>query len=88
MKLIFEKNEDGKISVMYNDSSFRTDDYIEMVKSIKKGSTIEVSYDENFNEEERDNINSMFEKINDIKNNQGENTETNEESISDDPLPF
>ena len=70
MKLKFEKNETGQVSVTINDSSFETKDYIEMIKAIKKGDMIEVSCDENFTEEESANINSMFEKINGIKEKQ------------------
>jgi len=88
MKLKFEKNETGQVSVTINDSSFETKDYIEMIKAIKKGDMIEVSCDENFTEEESANINSMFEKINGIKEKQVKTTEAAEEPNIEENLPF
>lgn len=87
MKLVFTKNEEGEISVEVNDSLFETKDYVEMIKGIKKGDKVEVSYDEVFTSEETEKIDSMIDKINDISSDDDEDINSDSESGEDSNLP-
>jgi hypothetical protein len=89
MKLKFEKNENGEISVKVGDKSFSTQDYIQMIKDIKNEEAIDAEFDENFTEEEKGNVNSMLESINNIGEEDAENEEEEvEEEINPADIPF
>jgi len=89
MKLIFKKNDDGKISVEVKDKEFTTKTYIEMIKKIKNEEDIEVEFSGNIDHEEEKKIKSMVEAINGIREegNKADAEEDNEDSLEDD-LPF
>ena len=80
MKLLFLKNKEGEISVEVNDSLFETKDYVEMIKSIKKGDKVEVSYDKVFTSEETGKIDSMIDKINNISSDDNKYLNSDKES--------
>lgn len=67
MKLKFIKNSDGEITVIVDEKVFDTTDYLNMIIAVKNSTKIEVeSFDESISEEEKDSINKMLKKINEI----------------------
>lgn len=86
MKLIFQKNHKGEISVLVGDKKFSTKFYIEMIKIIRKEENIEAEFGENISEEEKEEVNGMLAEINSIReNDNGDETDKNEKL---DDLPF
>ena len=79
MKLKFEKNKDGIISVKVGDRNFATKDYIQMIKDIKSEEKIEAEFGDDITQEEQDSVNSMLEEINKIKERDEGNDEENTE---------
>lgn len=88
MKLKFEKNENGEISVKVDDKSFSTQDYIQMIKDVKNEEPIDAEFDENFTEDEKSNVNSMLESINNIGEEDSEDDEEVVDEINPDDIPF
>ncbi|MBW3020883.1 hypothetical protein KY334_06310 [Candidatus Woesearchaeota archaeon] len=66
MKLNFKKEENGEINIAVEGTEFSTADYIEIIKNLKDGNRIEVDFEGDVSEEEKDSINSMIEEINKI----------------------
>lgn len=66
MKLNFKKEENGAINIAVGGTEFSTTDYIEIIKNLKDGDRIEVDFEGDVSEEEKDSINSMIEEINKI----------------------
>ena len=96
MKLKFTRKEDGNISLTINDKDFNTDDYLRIIKEVYDGNEIKLdNFDESITEEEQASIKKMIEKINSIKNNamlddmdNDSDTDTNEEDINPEDIPF
>ncbi len=96
MKLKFTRKEDGNISLTINDKDFNTDDYLKIIKEVYDGNEIELdNFDESITEEEQASIKKMIEKINSIKNDamlddmdNDSDTDTNEEDINPEDIPF
>ena len=66
MKLNFKKNEEGKIELKNSSDSKKDFSYVEMVKELKKGKKIKVSFEAGFSIDEKNAVNEMIDKINEI----------------------
>jgi len=86
MNLIFNKDKDGKILVTIDGKDFTTKDYINMIKEIKEGKDIKVSFDGDVSSEEKENINSMISDINNIK--EIDKIKIDESDIDSESIPF
>jgi len=86
MNLIFNKDKDGKILVTIDGKDFTTKDYISMIKEIKEGKDIKVSFDGDVSSEEKENINSMISDINNIK--EIDKIKIDESDIDPESIPF
>lgn len=89
MKLKFTKNSEGEIFVKVEEKDFSTEDYITMIKELKKGELLEVEFEGDISEEEKGHVNSMVKEINDIENaSTVEEEKEVDEKINPDDIPF
>ena len=87
MKLKFEKNKNGEITIKVDGKDFSTKDYIQMIKKIKNEEKIEPEFGGNITEEEQNSVNSMIDDLNNIKESKVDESEAKEE-INVDNIPF
>ena len=88
MKLVFNKNENGDVSVtMFKGTQFS---YIEMIKALLAGEALDRDYDESISKEEQAQINDVLKEIeNTAIETMTENTDIeHDKTESDEDLPF
>ncbi len=91
MKLVFKKNENGDVSVtMFKGTAEAQFSYIEMIKALLAGETLDRDYDESISKEEQTQINDVLKEIeNTAIETVIENTDTkSDETEGDEDLPF
>ncbi|MCK5332454.1 hypothetical protein KAJ41_01155 [Candidatus Parcubacteria bacterium] len=84
MKIKFTKKESGEISATIKGDDFSPEDYITMIKELKKGEGLEVEFEGDISKEEQGHINSMIEAINDIE----KTASVEDEETNSDDMPF
>lgn len=89
MKLFFKKKPDGDIYVKMGDTEFSAKCYVELVKVIKKGESVEAEFDEAIEPDEQKSVCAMMEALNGISITPTEDDSVeSEEPSQDDDLPF
>ena len=64
MKLVFKKNEAGDVAVdMFVGTATAQFSYIEMIKALMAGETLDAVFDESISEEEQKQINEVLSEI-------------------------
>ncbi len=71
MKLEFKKNESEEVIVETDGEVFVSQSYIKMIKNLHKGTKVKVAFDDKFTPEEKDSVNAMIKKINNIEIEKG-----------------
>lgn len=86
MKLVFKKNENGDVLVtMFKGTAEAQFSYIEMIKALLAGETLERDYDESISKEEQTQINDVLKEI---ENTAIEKDIEPDKTESDVDLPF
>ncbi len=86
MKLVFRKNENGDVLVtMFKGTAEAQFSYIEMIKALLAGETLERDYDESISKEEQTQINDVLKEI---ENTAIEKDIEPDKTESDVDLPF
>lgn len=90
MKLKFDKNTEGEISVQINGKSMGSEDYITLIKEVKSETKIEADFGGDVTLEERGSIDAMLKKINKINSDSanGGIIDYDEEEIKPEDIPF
>ena len=91
MKLVFKKNENGDVSVtMFKGTAEAQFSYIEMIKTLLAGETLDRDYDESISKEEQAQINDVLKEIeNTAIETMTVNTDIeHDKTESDEDLPF
>ena len=91
MKLVFNKNENGDVSVtMFKGTAEAQFSYIEMIKALLAGEALVRDYDESISKEEQAQINDVLKEIeNTAIETMTENTDIeHDKTESDEDLPF
>ena len=91
MKLVFNKNENGDVSVtMFKGTAEAQFSYIEMIKALLAGEALDRDYDESISKEEQAQINDVLKEIeNTAIETMTENTDIEQDKTeSDEDLPF
>ena len=91
MKLVFNKNENGDVSVtMFKGTAEAQFSYIEMIKALLAGEALDRDDDESISKEEQAQINDVLKEIeNTAVETMTENTDIeHDKTESDEDLPF
>lgn len=91
MKLVFNKNENGDVSVtMFKGTAEAQFSYIEMIKALLAGEALDRDYAESISKEEQAQINDVLKEIeNTAIETMTENTDIeHDKTESDEDLPF
>lgn len=88
MILLFEKNENEEIQVKINGGEFSSKDYIDIIKAVKGGVNIEARFSDDILEEDKESVNQMISRINQITSDKIEKVAEAPLKESSEDLPF